>query len=83
MPGFILEERTLTPKGRVLKLGYDPTQLNEDFSNIDSSARHTCESGVSDEVFISVLLSGAHASGQRVYAAKLLTLVSEDIHDLN
>ena len=33
--------------------------------------------------FISVLLSGTDASGAQAYAAKLLTLVGEDIYDLN
>jgi len=34
-------------------------------------------------VFISVLLSGTDASGQRVHAAKVITLVGEDIYNLN
>ena len=41
------------------------------------------EPGLSDEVFISVLLSGTDASGQPVHAAKVITLVGEDIYDLN
>jgi hypothetical protein len=76
MPGFILEEGNLTPDEEVLEVIYDPGRLHEDFPNIDMA-------GLSDEVFISVLLSGTDASGQRAYAAKLLTLVGEDIYDLN
>ena len=83
MPGFILEEGTLEPGEEVLEVVYDPARLQEDFSNIDLRERGEGEPGLSDEVFISVLLSGTDASGQRVHAAKVITLVGEDIYNLN
>ena len=83
MPGFILEEGTLEPGEEVLEVVYDPARLQEDFPNIDLRERGEGEPGLSDEVFISVLLSGTDASGQRVHAAKIITLVGEDIYDLN
>jgi len=62
---------------------YDPSRLSRDFPNIDLRARHVITPGLSDEVFISVLISGTDASGGRQYAAKHLTLVGEDIYDKN
>ena len=83
MPGFILEEGTLRPGEEMLEIVYDPARLHEDFPNIDLLARAGVEPGLSDEVFISVMLTGTDASGQRVYAAKVITLVGEDIYNLN
>ena len=89
MPGFILEEGTLEPGEEGLEIVYDPARLHEDFPNIDLQDRGGFEQeigadpGLSDEVFISVLLSGTDASGQRVHAAKVITLVGEDIYNLN
>ena len=83
MPGFILEEGSLTQSGSTLKLVYDPVRLSREFPNIDISAWHQPQTGLSDEVFISVLLSGNDASGERQYAAKHLTLAGEDIYDKN
>ena len=85
MPGFILEEGALEPGEEVLEVVYNPVRLNRDFPNIDLRERGGVERepGLSDEVFISVLLSGTDASGQRVHAAKVITLVGEDIYDLN
>ena len=83
MPGFILEEGSLTLQGGVFELVYDPVRLSQEFLNIDLASRHGFEAGLADEVFISVMLTGTDASGQRVHTAKLLTLVGEDIYDLN
>ena len=83
MPGFILEEGSLTLQGGVFELVYDPVRLSQEFLNIDLASRHGFGAGLADEVFISVMLTGTDASGQRVHAAKLLTLVGEDIYDLN
>ena len=84
MPGFILEEGTLELRDYGLEIVYDPARLHEEFPNLDLSSRSgNGEPGLSDEVFISVLLSGTDASGQRVYAAKVITLVGEDIYNLN
>ena len=76
MPGFILEEGKLMPDEEVLQVVYDPARLHADFPNIDLA-------GLSDEVFISVLLTGSDASGQPAFVAKHLTLVGEDIYDMN
>ena len=83
MPGFILEEGSLALQGGSLELVYDPVRLSQEFLNIDLAPRHGFGTGLADEVFISVMLTGTDASGQRVNAAKLLTLVGEDIFDLN
>jgi len=89
MPGFILAEGTLEPVEEVLEVVYDPARLHEDFPNIDLWDRGGwvreigAPPGLSDEVFISVLLSGTDASGQRVHAAKIITLVGEDFYDMN
>ena len=83
MPGFILEEGALDQAERVLEIVYDPTRLHEEFLNIDLRPRSGGEPGLSDEVFISVLLSGTDSSGQPVLAAKVITLVGEDIYNLN
>ena len=84
MPGFILGEGTLEPGEEVIEVVYDPVRLREDFPNIDLSPRSGHgDAGLLDEVFISVLLSGTDASGQRINAAKIITLVGEDIYNLN
>ena len=84
MSGFILEEGTARQRGGVLEVAYDPRQLSRDFPNIDLRARHSHGAeGLSDEIFVSILLSGTNSSGQQAYAAKLLTLVGEDIYNLN
>ena len=84
MPGFILEEGTLEPGEEGFEVIYDPARLHEEFPNIDLRSRGRDDiPGLSDEVFISVLLSGTDASGQRVHAAKVITLVGEDIYNLN
>lgn len=83
MPGFILEDGALERGGEGLEVVYDPVRLHEDFPNIDLRERGGGEPGLSDEVFISVLLSGTDASGQRVHAGKVITLVGEDIYDMN
>ena len=71
------------PRDGALELDYDPARLSQDFPNIDLTARHELSAGLSDEVFISVLLTGVDSSGQRQYAAKHLTLVGEDVYDKN
>ena len=84
IPGFILEEGSLTESAGALKLADDPVGLSHESPNLDLRARHLCcDRRLSDEVFISVMLSGTDASGKRQYAAKLLTLVGEDIYDMN
>ena len=83
MPGFILEEGTLEPGEEGLEIVYDPVRPHEEFPNIDLRERGGEEPGLSDEVFISVLLSGTDASALRVHAANVITLVGEDIYNMN
>ena len=83
MPGFILETGQATPAGGKVDAVYDPLRLKADFPNIDLFRRQNRRSGLADEIMITVYLSGRDASGAPVQAAKLLTLVGEDIYDLN
>ena len=83
MPGFILEEGEFVIQGSVGDPVYDPVRLSRDFPNIDLTTRHGRFRGLADEVFVSVLLTGTDSSGLPAFAAQLITLVGEDIYDLN
>jgi len=83
MPGFILESGQSTPVGSTFEVVYDPVRLNADFPNIDLQRRQDQLPGLADEVIITVYLSGRDASGAAVNAAKMFTLVGEDIFNLN
>jgi hypothetical protein len=83
MPGFILEQGSLTRRTAWLEGVYDPARLALSFPNLDLTARHELTTGLSDQVFFSVLLTGLDPNGVRGYAAKMLTLVGEDVYDLN
>ena len=83
MPGFILESGEGTPVNGTVEVVYDPVRLNADFPNLDLIRRQSYEPGLSDEVIVTIHLSGRDGSGAPVNAAKLLTLVGEDIYDLN
>ena len=83
MPGFILETGRATPANDKVVVVYDPVSLSADFPNVDLRRRQDREPGLADEVMVTVSLLGRDASGAPVRAAKLLTLVGEDIYDLN
>ncbi|MDP7339709.1 MAG: hypothetical protein QF786_10370 [Vicinamibacterales bacterium] len=83
MPGFILKTGQATLTGGQVEVVYDPVRLHEDFPNIDLSRRQDDEPGLADEVMVTIYLSGTDSAGTSVNAAKLLTLVGEDIYDLN
>ena len=83
MPGFILETGQATPANGRVGVAYDAVRLSADFPNIDLGQRRDQSKGLADEVMVTVYLSGRDASGAPVSAAKLLTLVGEDIYDLN
>ena len=83
MPGFLLESGALAPTNGVITLTYDPQTLQRDFPNLDLTARHYFLSGLADEVIITMLMSGTGAAGRPAHAAKLLTLVGEDMYDMN
>ncbi len=84
MPGYILETGDLTPvaNGKI-EVVYDPAALSDDFPNIDLTSRSGSDQGLADEIVIGVYLGGMDAGGADVHAAKLFTLVGEDIYDLN
>lgn len=83
MPGFILETGQAIPANGKIEVVYDPVRLQSDFPNIDLNGRPDQIPGLADEVIITVYLSGQDGSGSPVQAAKMFTLVGEDIYDLN
>ena len=83
MPGFIIETGQATPANGKVEVVYDPS-VSARISPISISfRRQDKQPGLADEVMVTVSLSGRDALGAPVQAAKLLTLVGEDIYDLN
>ena len=83
MPGFILEQGKLTQEEGALGLKFQPLILRLDYPNIDFTSRQDEDTvGYSDEFFITILLNGTDFSGKKVFAAKIITIVGEDIYDL-
>lgn len=66
MPGFVLEQGTVEEENGVVEVVYDPLTLSRDFPNIDLQSRHQfgAPTGLSDEVFISILMEGTDSSEQ-------------------
>jgi hypothetical protein len=58
MPGFILDQGTLTTTGNTFTLLYDPLSLHRVYPNIDLKAKESNRVGLSDPVWISFTLSG-------------------------
>ena len=83
MPGFILETVQVIPANGKIEVVYDPVRLDADFPNIDLRRRQNLARGLADEIIITVYLSGQDGTGTPAQAAKMLTLVGEDIYDLN
>ena len=83
MPGFVLETGQATEANGSVEVVYDPVRLSADFPNIDLTRRQDMQSGLADEVMVTIYLSGRDASGAPANAAKLLTLVGEDVYNLN
>ena len=83
MPGFILATGQASPANGTIEVVYDPVRLNSDFPNIDLSRRQDGQPGLADEVIVTVYLSGRDGSGTPTQAAKMLTLVGEDIYDMS
>jgi hypothetical protein len=73
MPGFILEESTQTS----LRVVYDAAKLAKDFPNLDL---HDADglAGV-DTITISMLLSGANATGKRRHFARQVVIQGEEV----
>ena len=83
MPGFILETGQAFPANGIIEVVYDPLRLKPDFPNIDLRRRQNLDRGLADEVIITVYLSGRDGSGTPTQAAKMLTLVGEDVYDMS
>jgi hypothetical protein len=81
MPGFILEEGTLTPAGSTFTIVYDPLALHQDFPNLDLKAKDASVPGLTDPVLITFLLSGEQG-GQRVHRAGTVFLDGDEVHTL-
>jgi hypothetical protein len=75
MPGFILEQGTVTPAGGTFTVAYDPVTLHNDFPNIDLAAPEEWRPGLSDEVLITLFL----ADGDGAFRANTVTLFGEEV----
>jgi hypothetical protein len=75
MPGFILDQGTVTPAGGAFTVAYDPVALHTDFPNIDLTAPEEWRPGLSDEVLITLFL----ADGAGSYRANTVTLLGEEV----
>jgi hypothetical protein len=78
MPGFILEQGTITPSGSTFSIVYDPLTLHQDFPNLDLMAKDANQPGLADPVLITFLLSGEQ-DGQDVYLAGAVFLSGEEV----
>jgi len=75
MPGFILEQGSITPAGNTFTVTYDPVTLHNDFPNIDLTAPEESRSGLSDEILITLFLVNDEGS----YRANTITLFGEEV----
>jgi hypothetical protein len=78
MPGWVLESGELSPTLGFFLFEYDPETLQETFPNIDLRRRQGWSPGLSDEVFISFVVSG-NDGGQAVHRANVVTLHGEQV----
>ncbi len=78
MPGWVLESGELSLTLGYFLFEYDPETLRETFPNIDLRRRQGWSPGLSDEVFISFIVSG-NDGGQKVYRANVVTLHGEQV----
>ncbi len=78
MPGWVLETGELSPTLGFFLFEYDPETLRETFLNIDLRRRQGWSPGLSDEVFISLLVSG-NDGGNPVHRANVVTLHGEQV----
>jgi hypothetical protein len=82
MPGVILEQGQAEIIGNQFSFTFDPEALNQDFPNLDLVGRDNFGAGLSDTVFISLLLQGDGSSGD-VFRAAEVTLQGEQVFTLN
>ena len=78
MPGWVVETGESASTGKAFMLNYDAETLRDTFSNIDLRRRQSWAPGLSDEVFISFLVSG-NDGGNAVHRANAVTLHGEQI----
>ena len=78
MPGWVLETGELTSPGKAFLITYDPETLQETFPNIDLRQPQSWAPGLSDEVFVSFVISGSE-DGNPVHRANVLTLHGEQL----
>ena len=76
IPGWVLETGELSPTLGFFLFEYDPEALQATFPNIDLRRRQGWSPGLSDEVFISFVVSG-NDGGQTVHRANVVTLHGE------
>ncbi len=75
IPGFILEEGTVTRADNMFTIIYDPVTLHNDFPNIDLTAPEEWRPGLSDEVLITLFLADDDGS----YRVNTVTLFGEEV----
>jgi hypothetical protein len=78
MPGWVLETGELSPTLGYFLFEYDPETLRDTFPNIDLRRRQGWSPGLSDEVFISFVVSG-NDGGNPVHRANVVTLHGEQV----
>jgi len=82
MPGVILDQGQAAVNGGTFSFTYDPATLNQDFPNLDLLGRDKFGPGLSDTIFIGLLLQGDDGS-EKVYRAATVTLQGEQVFVLN
>ncbi len=78
MPGWVLQTGELTSPGKAFVITYDAETLQDTFPNIDLRQPQSWAPGLSDEVFISFVISG-NEGGNPVHRANALTLHGEQL----
>jgi hypothetical protein len=74
----VLQTGELTSPGRAFFITYDAETLQDTFPNIDLRQPQSWAPGLSDEVFISFIVSG-NKDGNPVHRANVLTLHGEQL----
>jgi hypothetical protein len=78
MPGQVLESGQVSPIADYFEIVYDPVLLHQEFPNLDLIARHEARPGLSDTIWIGVLLEGRRGDA-RDYRAAVVTLQGEEV----
>jgi hypothetical protein len=82
MPGFMLEQGSLTPSGSTFTIVYDPLALHQDFLNLDLKAKDANWPGLTDPVLVTFLLSGEQG-GHKVHQAGAVFFDGEEVQMLS